>query len=114
LSKYIKRKTKYNKEVTLAEDCLVTSHSTIVDGTVVRCSPTQFYIYWQKTGCEIRYFLSFETENWKCWLLRQYLHLFFEVNFIGQHIFNISSWTRNCPNLYTHETHQPNLITSKL
>jgi len=29
---------------------------------VVRCSPTQFYI-WQKTGCGIRYFLSFETEN---------------------------------------------------
>jgi len=32
-----------------------------------------------------------------------------ELNFIGQQIFNVPSWTRNCPNLYTHETHQPNL-----
>jgi len=28
---------------------------------------------------------------------------------MGQHIFNVSPWTRNCPNLYTHETHRPNL-----
>jgi len=27
-----------------------------------------FYI-WQKTGCGIRYFLSFETENWKVEML---------------------------------------------
>jgi len=66
LCKYIKRKTKYNKGGTRTEDCLVTSHSTMF--IVVRCSPTQFYI-WQKTGCRKRYFLSFETKNWKCWLL---------------------------------------------
>jgi len=34
---------------------LVTSHSTML--TVVRFSPTQFYI-WQKTGRGIRYFLG--------------------------------------------------------
>jgi len=33
-----------------------------------------------------------------------------ELNFIGRHIFNVSPWTRNCPNLYAHETHQPKLI----
>jgi len=72
----------------------------------VKCSPIQFYI-WQKTGCGIRYFLSFETENRKCSLLRHYLNLC-ELNFTGQHIVNVSPWTRNCPNLYTHETQQPN------
>jgi len=46
---------------------------------------TQFYI-WQKTGCGIRYFLSFETENWKCWLLRRYLNLLCELNFVGKDI----------------------------
>jgi len=71
-------------------------------------SPTQFYI-WQKTGCGIRYFLSFETENWMCWLLRYYLNFLCELNFVGQQIFKVSSRTRNCPHLYTHETHQPNL-----
>jgi len=50
---------------------LVTSHSTTL--ILVGCSPTQFYT-WQKTGCGIRYFLSFETKNWKCWLLRHYLN----------------------------------------
>jgi len=70
--------------------------------------PTQFYIC-PKTGCRIRYFLSFETENWTCWLLRHYLNFLFELNFIGQQIFNVSPSTRNCPNLGTHETHQPNL-----
>jgi len=71
LCKRIKRKSKYNKGVTLTEDCIVTSqtHSTML--IVVRFSPTQFYI-WQKTGCGIQYFLSFETENWNCWLLRHY------------------------------------------
>jgi len=48
---------------------------------IVRCSPTQFYI-WQKTGCGKWYFLSFETENWKCWLLRHYLNFICELNFI--------------------------------
>jgi len=42
---------------------------------VVRFSPIKFYIL-QKTGCGIRYFLSFETENWKCWLLRHYLNFY--------------------------------------
>ena len=43
-------------------------------------------------------------------LVVETLHkLLCELNFIGQQIFNISPWTRNCPNLYTHETHQPNL-----
>ena len=51
---------------------------------VVRLSPIQFYI-WQKTGCGIRHFLSFEIENWKCWLLRHYLNILCELNFIGQH-----------------------------
>ena len=67
LCKYIKRKTKHNKGVTRTEDFPDTSHSTML--IVVRCSPTQLYIG-QKTGCGIRYFLSFEIENWKCWLLR--------------------------------------------
>ena len=106
LCKYIKGKTTYNKGVTRTEDCLFTSHSTML--MVVRLSPTQFYM-WQKTGYGIRYFLSFETENWKCWLLRHYLNFLCELNFIGQQIFNVSPWTTNCPNLYTHETHQPNL-----
>jgi len=44
-----------------------------------------------------------------CWLLRHYLNFLCEPNFIGQQIFNVSPWTWNCPNLYTHETHQPNL-----
>ena len=57
---------------------LVTSHSTML--IVVRCSPTQFYI-WQKTGCGIRYCLSFETQNWKCWLLKHYLNFWCELNF---------------------------------
>jgi len=30
LCKYVKRKTKYNKEVTWTEDCLVTYHSTML------------------------------------------------------------------------------------
>ena len=106
LCKYIKSKTKCNKGVTRTDDCLVTCHSTMF--IVVRCSPIQFYI-WQKTGCGTRYFLSFETENWICWLLRHYLNFLCELNFIGQHIFNVSPWTRNCPNLYIHETHRPNL-----
>ena len=72
-------------------------------------SPTQFYI-WQKTTYGIRYFLSFETESWICWLLRSSLNILCELNFIGQQIFNESPWTGNCPNLYTHEPHQPNLI----
>ena len=79
LCKYIKRKTKYNKGVTRTEDCVVTSHSIML--IVVRCSPTQFYIC-QKTWCGKRYFLSFETENWKCWLLRNYLNFSCELNFI--------------------------------
>ena len=52
-------------------------------------------------------FLSFETENWM-WLLRHYLNFLCELNFIGQQIFNVWPWTRNCPNLCTYETHQPN------
>jgi len=71
-----------------------------VDGGEI--SPTQFY-FWHKTGYGIglRYFLSFETENWICWLLRHYLNFWCELYFIGQQIFNVSPWTRNCPNLYT-------------
>jgi len=78
LSKYIKRKTKYNKGVTRTEDCQVTSQFPLdhvdidIIAGLVRCSPTQFDIC-QKTGCEIRYFLSFETENWKCWLWRKFI-----------------------------------------
>jgi len=87
LCKYIKRKKKYNKGVSGTEDVLITSHSSML--IVVRCSPTQSYI-WQKTGCGIRYFLSFETENWKCWLLKCYLNFLCEQNFIGQHIFEVS------------------------
>jgi len=34
--------------------------------------------------------------------------LFMWANFIGQKIFNVSPWTRSCPTLYTHKTHQPN------
>jgi len=33
-----------------------------------------------------------------------------ELKLIGQQIFNVSPCTTNCPNLYTHEAHQPNLI----
>jgi len=29
---------------------------------------------WRRTGCGIRYFLSFETEIWICSLLRHYLN----------------------------------------
>ena len=47
LCKYIKRKFKYNKWVIRTDNCLITSHSTIL--TVVIISPTQFYV-WQKTG----------------------------------------------------------------
>ena len=94
------------KNFTVRLSLLVTSHSSML--IIVRCSPTQFYI-WQKTGCGIWYFLSFQTENCKCWLLRLYLNFLCELNFMGQHIFDVSPWTRNCPNLYTHETHQPNL-----
>jgi len=65
--------------------CLPLDH---VDSTEI--SPTQFYI-WQKTGYGIRYFLSFEKENWICWLLRHYLNFLCELNFIGQHIFNVST-----------------------
>jgi len=54
-------------------------------------------------------FLSFETESWM-WLLRHNPNFLCELNFIGQQSFNVSPWTRNCPKLYTHETHQPNLI----
>jgi len=54
-------------------------------------------------------FLSFETQNWMR-LLRHYLNFLYELNFVDQYIFNVSPWTRNCPNIYnTHETHQPNL-----
>ena len=113
LCKYIKRKTKYNEGVTRTEDCLVTSHLTMLIGLVVRCSPTQFYIC-QKTGWGLRYFLSFETENWKRWLLWHYLNVLCELNFFGQQIFNVSPWTRNCPN-FTHVklTNLP-LLTSRL
>jgi len=38
-----------------------------------------------------------------------YLKFLCELIFIGQQIYNVSRWTRNCPNLYTHETYQPNL-----
>ena len=97
------------------DDCLATSHSTTLIVPGVGCSPIQFYIR-QETGFGIPYFLSFDTENWKCWLLRHYLNLLCKLNFIGQHIFNVSPWTRISPNLYTHETHQPNLTycTSQL
>jgi len=89
LCKYIKRKFKYNKVVTRTEDCLVTSqsHSTLL--IVGRFSPTQFYI-WQKTGCGILYFLSFEIENWKCWFSRHYINFSRVLNFIRQQIYNVS------------------------
>jgi len=47
LCKFIKRKIKYNKEVTCTDSCLVAYHSTIL--TVVMISSTQFCI-WQKIG----------------------------------------------------------------
>jgi len=72
------------------------------------CSSTQFCL--AENWIRIRYLLSFETENWKCWLLRHYINFLCELNFIGQHIFNVSPWTRNCPNHYTRETQQPNVI----
>jgi len=119
LCKYIKRKNKYNR-ITGTDDCLVTSHSTICwHLTVSEISSLQLNFILKlnarygpgglKTECQIRYFLSFETENWICWLLRHYLNFLCELNFIGQQIFNVSPSTRNCPNLHTHETHQPNL-----
>jgi len=87
LCKYIKRKTKYSKRVTRTDDCLVTSHSTMLTLNSSEISPTQFYIC-PKTGCGIRYFLTFETENWICWLLRHYVNFLCELNFIGLQIFN--------------------------
>jgi len=34
--------------------------------------------------------MSFETENWKCWLLRHYLNVLGELDLIGKEIFNVS------------------------
>jgi len=48
------KKNQIQQGVTRTDNCLVTSHSTIL--TVVRISPTQFCI-WQKTGCGIRSFV---------------------------------------------------------
>jgi len=75
----------------------LSSHLPLDHVDISEISPTQFYI-WQKTGYGLRYFLSFETENWICWLLRHYLNFLCELSFIGQQIFYASPWTRNCPN----------------
>jgi len=74
-----------------------------------RSGPTSHI--WKKTGCEIRYFLSLKQKTGYagCLNLRYYVIFLCEQNFIGQQIFHASPWTRNCLNLYTHETHQPNL-----
>jgi len=87
LCKYIKRKTKYNKGVTRTDDCLVTSHSTML--TVVRIFQSSF-ISGRKLDAGYGTFLSFETENWICWLLRHHLNFLCELNLIGQQIFNVS------------------------
>jgi len=51
----------------------------------------------------------FRNRKLICCMLRHYLNFLCELNFIGQQIFHVSPWTRNWTNLYTHETHQPNL-----
>jgi len=60
-----------NSPVNIRSDVKTSEVATLVDSNEI--SPAQFYI-WQKTGCGIRNFLSFETENWICWLLRHYLN----------------------------------------
>jgi len=84
ISKEKPNKTKESLELTIVWSLPTLDH---VDSGEI--SPTQFYI-WQKTGCGMWYFLSFETENWICWLLRHYLNFLCELNFIGQQIFNLS------------------------
>jgi len=44
------------------------------------------------------------------WLLKRYLNLLYvRDKFYWPRYFNVSPWATNCPNLYTHETPQPNL-----
>ena len=87
------------------------SSKTYRNTSAFKCSPTQFYI-WQKTGCGIRYFLSFETENWKCWLLRHYINFLCELNFIGQQIYHRE---QDIVQIFTHmKLSNLTLLTSKL
>jgi len=111
----IKRKNKSNKRVTRTEDCLA-SHFPLDYADSSEAFSTQFYI-WQKlrkldAGYAYGTFCP-SKQNWKCSLLRQYLNFLCELNFVGQHIFNVSPWTR-IVRIFTHETHQPTLTWVKL
>ena len=75
LVEYIKRKIRYNKGVARSNNCVVTSHSTIL--TAVRFLKLSLYLAekWMRDTVV----LSFETENWM-WLLRYYLKFLCELN----------------------------------
>jgi len=51
----------------------LSSHFPLDHADSSEISLTQLYI-WQKTGCRIRYFLSFKQKDWICWLLRHDLN----------------------------------------
>jgi len=44
--------------------------------------------------------LSFETENWICWLLRYYLNFLCKLNFTGQQIFNVSPFEQEIVQIF--------------